>query len=153
MDWNSFQGILLEKHGNHHRLMPPCPLGCIQFIDQRWGKLPPVLCSMYRLFNGAELYIDSMPMLTILGIPTDPPQPPLIWPGNCCIDYWLTLWRSGGNLGWPIARTNYDSLWIFHHETVREWDRSIGDWAGEGRPLLDWTEQIIENGNKYLAGQ
>ena len=139
--------------GESHRFMPRCPPERIDWLQSRWGILPPTLRSMLSLFNGAELFIEAVPMLTILGVSTDPPQPPLVWPRECCIDYWLNLWRQAGDAGWPMGRTSYGSLWVLDGSTIREWNSSQGGWSGDSYSLPDWAERIIEDGKRYLVDE
>jgi hypothetical protein len=150
MNWTLFTNTLQETDGTRHRLMPPCPEERIEWLEQRWGSLDPTLRSMLLLFNGAELFIDAVPMVTVLGISTEPPQPPLVWPKECCMDYWLDSRPYSGKPGWPIARTNYDSLWIFDGQKVQEW-YAEGDGMGQALIFSAWAEQVIEDGKKYLT--
>jgi hypothetical protein len=131
--------------------MPPCPAERIQWLDIQWGCLPQTLRSMLGLFNGAELFIEAVPMITIFGVTTDPPQPALMWPKECCMDLWLDAWRGAGNEGWPTARTNYGSFWIFNGADLREWDPSLGRWLGGACNVSTWGERVIEDGKRYLV--
>ena len=103
---------------------------------------------MLRSFNGAELFIDAIPMLAILGVSTDPPQPRLVWPVEYCIDEWLR--RLGTEAGWPIARANYGSIWLLSDGLIREWDLVNGHWSGDPLHILPWSDQVIERGREYI---
>jgi hypothetical protein len=153
MDWQLFVHSIRAACGERHRFMPPCPPERIDWLQSRWGTLPQTLRSMLSLFNGGELFIEALPMLTILGVSTDPPQPPLVWPNECCIDYWLKSCRQAGNSGWPMGRTSYGSLWVLDSLSVREWDSSHSVWSGDAQSHSEWAERIIDDGKRYLLEQ
>lgn len=151
MDWIRFMEEVISVEGCKHRIMPPCPTSLLVRLESKWGALPTSLRCMLEVFNGGELFINAIPMITVLGVTTAPPQSRFTWPPECCMDTWMELIRSIERVGWPIARSSYGSFWILLGEHLREWDFQTHRWLGTEISFDDWTQRIIKEGKLYCS--
>jgi hypothetical protein len=106
---------------------------------------------MLQRFNGAELFIDAIPFVTILGLSLDSDPPTSDW----FIDRMTLKWRSGigQTTDWVMAMTNYGGMQILERNSlVREWDSSQRKWSGDRHPFYSWVEKVLHEGAVYLDG-
>jgi len=154
LDWDEFVARLrMQAHGLH-RLLEPCPEDRIQSVQKEFGELPLILATMVRRFNGSELFIVGGPLVTLLGISTVPPPPPLEWAPEWYIDKLTAKWRAEGrrrDADWAIAMTNYGGLVLLDSNgSVKEWDTADGRWLSKDRPFKDWIEGIMREGETMV---
>ena len=116
--------------------------------------MPIALVEMLKLFNGAELFVKTGPMVTIFGISANPPLPPLEWAADWYIEKFTPAWRSfgqGNQTDWAIAMMNYGGLIILNKNgTTREWDTSQGMWGSKTWEFGDWVDDVLRNGEVYM---
>src|SRR6266516_590339 len=73
VDWQDVLRRLRSAYApGTHRILPSCPLDRIEAVEAEFGALPKDLARMFRHFNGAELFIKTMPLICIFGISTVP---------------------------------------------------------------------------------
>jgi hypothetical protein len=154
-DWDAFL-VRLRAHSFHfHRFLPPCPGERIEAVETEFGKLPPTLAEMLKRFNGAELFIAGIPLVSFFRISTIPPLPPLEWAPEWCIDNFTAQWRSAGSNrqdDWAIAMTNYGGLILLDADgTVKEWDTGESRWLFKNVPLQEWMERMMSEGDAIMA--
>jgi hypothetical protein len=116
--------------------------------------MPNALIEMLKLFNGAELFVKSGPMVTIFCISANPPLPPFEWAEDWYVDKFTPAWRSaeqGGQTDWAIAMMNYGGLIILGQDgTVREWDTSQRTWEPKTWKFGEWVDDVLRNGESYM---
>ncbi len=146
---------LQEYPSGYFRLLAPCPSERIEAAERRLGAMPPTLKDMLQHFNGAELFIAAVPMLTICGVTTVPPLSPLEWGENWYIDKLTPDWRTSGSNrdnDWAIGIMNYGGLILFNESHgIGEWDTSESRWLFESMVLDDWVEKVIADGETMMA--
>lgn len=151
MNWNAFHSRLKSVEGARHNLMPSCPISYLEQFEMRFCRLPQSWRQMLETFNGAELFIDGLPMVTLFGLLLSPPLEELDWPNTCCLEHWHPLWKSAGRQGLPVARTCHDSFWILEGETLREWDSQYSEWLGDSLSLGSWMDRVIDDGMDLMG--
>jgi hypothetical protein len=154
-DWGALLCRLRPYPPEYHRFLAPCPQERITAIEQEIGSLPPTLRRMVEHFNGAELFNGSGPMLTVFGLSTVPPRPPLEWAEDWHIDKFTPTWRTSGgdrNDDWALGMTNYGGLILFNeYRGVKEWDTSTRKYTLEDMSLNDWIERVLSEGETMVA--
>jgi len=108
-------------------------------------------------FNGARLFKKSVPFVSIFGISTIPPLPPLRWAKDWYIDKFTPTWRLGESnrqTEWPIAMMNYGGLVILEGEDkIKQWDTVQKKWELKHWRFNEWVESILTSGDSYLKEQ
>jgi hypothetical protein len=154
-DWDTVCSRLRAYPPHFHQILSPCPVERIEAVENELGKLPPALREMLRRFNGAELYRSPNPFVTIFGISTTPPLPPLEWAPEWCIDTFTRKWRAAGTNrqnDWAIAMTNYGGLILLDgNESIKEWDTSQSIWLSRNLAVGEWMEKVIDEGEIVIA--
>lgn len=153
VNWENVLRRLRAYPGNVHKILPPCPADRIRDVEEQLGKMPEELSQMLRHFNGAELFIDAVPFVTIFGITTDPPKSPLAWAPEWYIDRFTPKWRSSSNSqsDWAFAMTNYEGLVVLDEGgVVKEWDTSQGRWGPRNSTFDEWIEETLQEGDEYM---
>jgi hypothetical protein len=139
----------------YHRLLAPGPPERIEAAERQLGTMPTTLKDMLQHFNGAELFIGGLPMLTIFGATTIPPLPPLEWAEDWYIDKLTPDWRMSGSnrdKDWAIGMTSYGGLILFNESYgISEWDTGESRWVFESIVLDDWVEKVIADGEAMMA--
>jgi hypothetical protein len=117
--------------------------------------MPATLKDMLQHFNGAELFIGGLPMLTIFGVTTIPSLPPLEWAEDWYIDKLTPNWRMSGSnrdKDWAIGMTNYGGLILFNESHgISEWDGGESRLVFKSMVLDDWVEKVIADGETMMA--
>ena len=153
-DWANVLRRLRSYPKKVHRLLPSCPEDRLHAVQDELGKVPDELVEMLRHFNGAELFDRSGPLLTIFGIYTIPPLPPLEWAPDWYIDRFTPSWRRASpnrENQWAIAMTNYGGLIILDKEgAVKQWDSSQARWEESSWTFDEWVEDTIREGDAFM---
>ena len=154
IDWEMFLSRLEKYPVGTHRILPPCPEDRIQTVQAEYGQMPSELVSMLRHFNGAELFIKTGPLISIFRVSTIQPLPPLVWAPEWQIENFTSRWRScgSGRNEWAIAMMNYGGLILLDSAgNTKEWDTAERNWIGQNLTLDDRIEDLLTQGDKYLA--
>jgi len=96
MDWHAFVKSLQRQRSEVHRFLPPCTEEQVANIKCTCGALPPSLLEMLRVFGGAELFIEGIPLLTIFGAPHPLGSSAVDWPPTCWLAVQVKSWTSSG---------------------------------------------------------
>jgi hypothetical protein len=155
MNWENLLHRLQTYPHEIHKILPPCPIDVITAVEEKLGKMPEELSQMLRQFNGAEMFIDAIPFVTIFGITPNPPLPALTWAPEWYIDKFTPKWRSWNNSqsDWAIAMTNYEGLIILEESgVVKEWDTSQRKWSPRMSMFDEWIEEMLQEGDEYIEG-
>jgi hypothetical protein len=154
-NWDAFLTRLQAYPRHVHRILPPCPEDRIRFAEKELGKLPTTLEAMLKRFNGARLFIKTGPAVSLFGIATVPPLPPLEWAPDWYIEKLTPAWRAAGSNrqgDWAIAMTNYGGLILLDEtETIKEWDTGQCTWLIENMAFGEWIEKEIAEGEEMMA--
>jgi hypothetical protein len=154
-NWDAFLSRLRGYPPGYHRFLAPCSRQRIKAVEGEIGPLPVVLSEMVERFNGAELFIASGPMLTVFGLSTVPPPPPLDWAEGWYIDGFTPKWRASGqnrNDDWALGMTSYGGLILYNeHKGVKEWDTGANKYNFENMSLDDWLEKVLGDGEVMMA--
>lgn len=153
IDWEHVVARLRSYSANINQLLPPCPEDRIRAVQAELGEIPRVLVNMLSHFNGGELFVDHGPLISIFGISTIPPLPPLEWAPDWYIDKFTPSWRSSSNRrgDWVIAMWNYGGLVVLDEcGLTKEWDTAVGNWGERTLPLDEWVEDVFREGNAFL---
>ena len=153
-DWTALMDRLRNYPSSYHHFLAPCPPDRITAAETELGTMPEVLRDMLQHFNGAELFDATDPLLTLFGVTTVPPLPPLEWGEDWYIDKFTPYWRaSGANLDddWAIGMMNYGGLILFNQSRgISEWDTGERRWLLENTSLDDWIEKVIVDGETVM---
>jgi hypothetical protein len=152
IDWDEVLRELRSFPAKSQKLRAACPMQRINEEEGRLGRLPTDLSEMLLRFNGGELFIDAIPMITLFGLslPGDPPT--FDW----FIDRSTSAWRAkmGCPQDWVIGMTNYGGIAILGHDLlVGEWDSAQCKWTGGRMPFQDWLQRLFVEGAEYLAAR
>jgi hypothetical protein len=131
--------------------LPPCPPARIAEMESELGKLPAELHEMLRFFNGAELFIKAIPMVTIFGLS---PLSEREWPVDWYIDAFTRKWRTTANHreDWVFGIMNYGGLLISGSSGVtKQWDTASHRWEIGEMSIQDRFDGIVSEGLQYLA--
>jgi hypothetical protein len=153
VDWGDVLARLRSYPAPIHNILPPCPDERIKAVEKQLGALPQPLADMLAHFNGAELFINGMPLVTIFGISRIPPLPPLEWAPDWYIDKFTAICRSVRDQqdDWAIAMMNYGGLILLDAEgTTEEWDTAQNMWGPREWTLAEWIEEILCEGDAFL---
>jgi hypothetical protein len=154
-NWDAFLVRLRTYPSRIHRFLPPCPDEQIRAVEKHLGPVPVTLEAMLNRFNGAKLFINAGPFISLFGISTDLPSSPFEWSAEWCIDTFTPRWRAAGpnrQNDWTIAMTNYGGLILLDGgETISEWDTGQSMWLSKNLPLSEWIESIINDGEAMIA--
>jgi hypothetical protein len=127
----------------------------IAVAEKQFGTMPAIAREMLQHFNGAELFVASGPMLTLFGLTTVPPLPPLEWGEDWYIDKLTPAWRASGlnrDRDWAVAMMNYGGLILFNESRgISEWDTGESRWLLENMAFGDWIEKVIADGETMMA--
>lgn len=154
LDWHAFVKRFNRYPNGTHNILPPCSTERFRAMEAELGACPIALREMLSHFNGAELFIDFMPLLTVFGVSPTIPVSETEWASNWYIDRFTPKWRAAGERDgdWAIAITNYGGVTILDSaNTCGEYDASEGRWLSRGVALEDWLESVFFEGDRYLA--
>jgi len=149
IDWDGILQKLRSFPSQTQNLRLPCVQERVMEEEVRLGQMPNDLAEMLRRFNGGELYIDAIPLITILGLSLPSDDVTSDW----FIDRLTPQWRSGAgqSTDWAIGMTNYGGMVILEQDSlVSEWDTSQQKWMADRYPFNQWVEKIMEEGADYL---
>ncbi len=137
-----------------HRFLPGATDENLQILTERIGKLPEFLEKLLKEFDGAELFINGIPFLTIFRSINNPPLTALEWSSEWFIDNYTKKWRESNterNDDFAIAMTNYGGLILADKKgKIKEWDTSEGRWIFQNMLTTDWFEKIVLEGKEIL---
>ncbi len=153
VDWDGVLTRLRSYPARVHKILPRCPEERIKAVEEQLGALPGSLSDMLAHFNGARLFINGGPLVSIFGISLIPPLPPLEWAPDWNIDRFSTIWRSVRNQqnDWAIAMMNYGGLILLDAEsTTKEWDTAQNTWGPREWTFPEWIEEILCEGDAFL---
>jgi len=149
IDWKGFCHRMRAFGPGTQILNSPCSQARIDEDELRLGQMPDELSGMLRAFNGAELFINAIPMITVFGLSTREDTADSDW----FIDRYTPKWRAASDrsFDWVIGMTNYGSLIILdQHLQVQEWDTLHNKWGTETQSFSNWLERIVSEGVTYL---
>ena len=154
-DWVALIDRLRKYPCSHHQFLAPCPHDRIANVEEKFGAMPAILREMLEHFNGAKLFIEGLPLLTLFRISTVPPPRSLEWGEDWYIDKFTPKWRESGpnrNDDWAIGMMNYGGL-IFFSESrgIKEWDTGESRWLLEDIPFAEWIEKVRRDGEIMMA--
>ncbi len=154
-DWDNFLLRMKAYPAAYHRFQPPCTRDRLQEMENELGTLPISLKAMLMHFNGARLFISAGESISIFGISTIPPLPPLEWAAEWCIDKFTPKWRAAGSgreSDWAVAMTNYGGLILLDGtERINEWDTGQSTWLSKNLSIGEWIENVIKEGEAMMA--
>jgi hypothetical protein len=154
-DWTALMDRLRKYPPSYHKFLAPCPRDRITASETRLGTMPEVLKDMVQHFNGAELFDATGPLLTLFGVTTVPPLPPLEWAEDWYIDKFTPHWRAWGanrDDDWVIGMMSYGGLILFNQSRgISEWDTGERRWLLENTLLDDWIEKVIVHGEAMIG--
>lgn len=153
VDWEAFLSRLRSYPKGVHKILPPYTGARLEAIQKQLGILPRALSEMLCHINGAELFIAGTPLVTVFGISSTPPLPPLDWAEDWYIDKFTPTWRRAGNrqLDWTIAMTNYGGLIVLdEHCSVKEFDTSQSTLTPRNTTLDQWLSKVMQEGDASL---
>jgi hypothetical protein len=139
-----------------HSILPPCPEERIEAVQRELGVMPGTLVDMLRHFNGARLFDRHGPLVSVFGITSIPPLPPLEWAPDWHIDQFTPAWRSAFKRpgDWVFAVMNYGNKFALAPDgTVKEWDSSERKWRPGMPGLSEWVEWILREGGEFLSAE
>lgn len=137
-----------------HKILPPCSLSDLAALESTCGRPPDELTEMLQFFNGAELFIKTMPLVTFFPASSVNPPALLEWAPDWYIDTFTSAWRSNGHSQeeWPFAITNYGVLLVLDGRGItREWDSGQRTWGDKELVMQDRLEDILLEGDTYLS--
>ena len=153
-DWQDMLRKIEAYPSKVHRVLPPCPNERREEVEAALGTMPAALVGMLNHFNGARLFINNGPFVSIFGISAIPPLPSMEWAPDWQIDKFTPAWRSadkGREREWVIAMINYGGLIILDQsETVREWDTAQGLWGPKVWNFAGWIDDILAEGELHM---
>ena len=157
-DWDTLVARLRKYPADYHHFLAPCPQHRIADAGKQLGTMPAILKQMLENFNGAELFVDACgggAMLSLFGLTTVPPLPPLEWGEDWYIDRFTPHWRAAGtdrDDDWAIGMENYGGLILFNESRgISEWGTSERGWLLENVVFGDWIEKVIADGETVMA--
>lgn len=149
---DSFLDELLSLPPAAFALRTPCPDERIRQAESWLGTFPEGIVGMLQSFNGAELFIDTIALVTVFGLSVAEDDPACDW----FIDRFTPTWRS--RIGRPhdlvIGMFSYGGIVTIGTDSlVREWDSVQWKWSSDhdAMPLDSWIEMIAAEGRDYLA--
>jgi len=152
-DWGALIDRLRECR--YHQFLAPSPRDRIAAVEEKVGAMPALLREMLEHFNGAELFIGGLPLLTLFRISTVPSLPSLEWSEEWYIDKLTPKWRASGpnrNDDWAIGMTNYGGLILFNESRgISEWDTGESRWLIREMPFNEWIEKIMKDGEVMMG--
>jgi hypothetical protein len=152
MDWNAFVEKVQSLPANTYKLHSPCGSLRMQEVQLELGSFPSQVSEMLRCCNGAELFINYDPLLTLFGL-YQPDLPPQFANYDWYIDRWSRSWRSKMHRpdDWVIGMYNYGTVVVLGADLlIREWDSAQRNWSHREHPWEDWLERVIAEGCEYL---
>jgi hypothetical protein len=154
-DWGALIDRLRKAPRGRHQFLAPCPHDRMETVEEKCGPIPVILREMLGHFNGAELFNEGGPFLTLFPISTVPPLRPLEWGEDWYIDKITPKWRESApnrNDDWPIGMMNYGGLIVYSESRgIKEWDTSEGRWLLEHTPFAAWIEKVISDAEIMMA--
>jgi hypothetical protein len=154
INWENVLNQLASYPPHVHRILPPCPAERVETLEQELGSVPTELAEMLRHFNGARLFIDGGPLVSIFGVSVIPPLPPLEWSPDWYIDKYTPAWRTFSERSgdWAIGMMNYGGLVLLSRDnTVLEWDTGQGRFEDVTYSFSEWVEHIMCEGATYMS--
>jgi hypothetical protein len=139
---------------NVHRINPPCPEDRIAAVEQQLGPMPEDLRAMLMLFNGGQLFIKASALASVFGLAKLPAEPHPISGGEWCIEEFTSKFRSSGSerQEWEICMKSYGVLTLLDTTgATRQWDTARGEWSGKRVSFNDWLDDLVQEGDAYLA--
>jgi hypothetical protein len=154
-DWRALIDRLRKYPCSRHQFLAPCPHDRIATVEETCGALPTLIREMLEHFNGAELFTDGVPLLTLFRISTVPPLRSPEWGEDLYIDKFTPKWRESGphrNDEWVIGMMNYGGLILFSESRgIKEWDTGESRWLLEDVPFAEWIGKVITDGEILMA--
>lgn len=150
--WDYFLKDLDRDHSDAHRLFAPCTVDRILEVQRDLGPMPPPLHEMLKRFNGGELFINAIPLITLLGLSL--PEKVMYWPADWYIENSTrTLRLANGALAeWVFAITNYGDLITTNQlGECKQWQMSQLDRHIDLGSLENWLQQVLEEGNVHMT--
>jgi len=145
MDWKRILEQLAAFPGGTNILFPPCDDEQFRMIDTNIVNLPATLREMFSHFNGAELFVNAIPFVTLFG--TDVPT------AKCNLITMNSNWQvsCGDSSSVSFGMTNYGSILILGvDDCVREWDGQVGRFSDNDVMFDTWIDEIIRDGGQYM---
>ena len=149
LKWDSFISQLNEFPEGTHNFVPAGPETRIAKVEAEFGKMPSSLIEMVRHCNGAQLFCNTGPLITLFGISPRRRVSRFEWAPDWYIDKFTRVWREVNPESdlWAFAMWNFGCLMVLSgNGRVREWDMSVRDWGQSFRSMNQWYEFVIDEG-------
>lgn len=148
-DWERVMERLRSYSPGVNVLRDGCNADRIAQISSELGSVPPQLRELLRHFNGAELFVDAIPLVTLLGIPLASDR----GGAGRFIDHYTQSWRREYQRphDWVIGIKNYGALIVLSDDgLVREWEPTSRAWGNGPWRFEEWIETLLVDGDAYL---
>jgi len=152
VDWKDVTRRLHSYPTGVIRLLPPCSQRRFSLAESQLGPIPSELIGMLRIFNGAELFIKALPLVTLFGLSCGE-RPDSDWAPGWYVDKVTPEWRAltKNARHWVIGMMNYGGLIILSDDgLVREWDTATNGWNTESWYFYEWIETTLREGDEYM---
>ena len=131
-----------------HNVNEPCSRLDIDGLAGSLGPLPESLRQLLSAFDGAELFIDAIPLVTFFGSGVSRPHSIPDLRTN------TTTWRSSRSSSseWVFGAMSYGGYLVIDTiGTIREWDSAQHAWFGESFSSDQLVQRLLAEGPSYLA--
>jgi hypothetical protein len=149
VNWQTFVDTLKNQPVGHHRLRPPGSAERVIEVVSELGEMPQDLVSILGHFNGAELFIRAIPLVTLFGLSSAETPARNDW----FVDRFTRNWREKLQrpTDWIIGVTNYGGvLALVDDAHLREWDSSQQSWTTSPINLESWLVTLLDQGAEYM---
>ena len=154
-DGGVFMDRLAACPDYYHHIIQPCPVELIGVVEKTLGRLPQPLAEILNRFDGAELFIAGLPLVTFFRASACSPLPPVEWGQDWYVDCATAQWRAAGpgrEGDWAFAMTSYGGLVIYGDSgVVKEWDIGNRRWISEALPFEQWIDKMMSDGVALMA--
>lgn len=134
---------------NVNNFNPPISMSNIKLFEEKFGILPASTREMLTFFNGAELFIDAIPMVSLFGISSEESKLMDFFDISHQTHKWRDSTKSSGS--WVIGITNYGGLYVVvDDDKIREWDTSQCRWNEITKTYNELIDGILEEGIEYM---
>ncbi len=153
VDWEEVLTRLSAYPTGVHNIMPAVSNERLAAVEAKFGTVPSQLRTMLATFNGAELFVGALPLITFFGVSSKPPLSPMEWAPDWYVDVFTSIWRNAGTArehDWPIAMMNDGTLIVMNEVGhVKLWDSESQQWGPQDLSFLEWFWTLLNEGDSY----
>ncbi len=149
MRWLDLRDELLANRPQLFTFAPPCDEAFIEQLETEMGGLPAETKAMLLAFNGAELFVDAITFVTLLGIRDNSSNEDADW----TINNYSATWRKNmaRPTDWILAITSYGGLHVVDGSgVIKEWDSSSSRWSPFEWSYSEWIRYLLDEGEKTI---